>query len=344
LSAAIEPALQQRRSPGRPPHRHLLCDHGHASGEVLPHLAYITPRGRMFHGKAEGALVSALLSKYVGKVQLVFTSPPFPLNRKKKYGNEQGEQYLKWIEGFAASLKPLLTPDGSVVIEMGNAWEPGEPVMSTLALQALLRFLEKGGFKLCQQFVCHNPARLPAPAEWVTIQRIRVKDAYTHVWWMGTTSKPKASNRRVLTEYSPAMRTLLKTKKYNAGRRPSEYEINETSFLKDNGGAIPSNVLTFSNTGAADAYQTYCRARGLDPHPARMPKALAEFFINFLTTPGDLVLDPFSGSNTTGYVAESLGRRWLAIEPQGAYVAGSLGRFLSPKGHSGDKRNGMERS
>jgi len=300
----------------------------------------------MFHGKAEDTLASDLLDRLRGKVQLVFTSPPFPLNRKKKYGNEQGEDYLKWLEGFAQQVRPFLTSDGSVVIEMGNAWEAGEPVMSTLALRALLRFVERGEFKLCQQFVCYNPARLPAPAEWVNIKRIRVKDAYTHVWWMGRTAHPKACNRRILTGYSPAMQTLLKTKKYNAGKRPSEYQINATSFLKDNGGAIPSNVLTCPNTGAGDEYQTYCKANSIGLHPARMPKALAEFFINFLTTPGDLVMDPFGGSNTTGAVAESLGREWISIEPQGEYVVGSIGRFieqdaiptLEKKGRHGTRR------
>lgn len=338
MHATDEPANKQSRGPGRPPHRSLLCTHPGGTPPVAPHLAYVTPLGRMLHGKAEEALESDLLAPYLGKVQLVFTSPPFPLNRKKKYGNEQGDQYLTWLAGFAKRLKPLLTPDGSIVVEMGNAWEPGEPVMSTLAIKALLRFLDEGEFKLCQQFVCYNPARLPAPAEWVTIKRIRVKDAYTHVWWMGLCTKPKASNRRVLVDYSPSMQSLLKTGKYNAGRRPSEYQINEKSFLKDNGGAIPSNVLTFPNTGAGDSYQTYCKAQGLGLHPARMPQGLARFFIRFLTTKGDLVLDPFGGSNTTGIVAEEEQRRWIAIEPQFEYVAGSLGRFLATDGETGQTR------
>ncbi len=290
-------------------------------------LAYRTMRGIMFHGSAEAVLTSALAKKYRGKVQLIFTSPPFPLNRKKKYGNVQGEAYVVWLASFAPLFREFLKPDGSIVIELGNAWAPGQPVMSTLALEALLTFREKGEFHLCQQFVCNNPARLPTPAQWVTVERIRVKDSFTHVWWMSPSVRPKADNRRVLKEYSAAMLKLLSSKRYNPGKRPSEHQIGNVSFLRDNKGAIPSNVLTLTNTAAIDDYIRYCRRHQLHLHPSRMPKGLPEFFINFLTSSRDLVLDPFAGSNTTGAVAERLGRRWLSIDTNQEYIEGSRGRF-----------------
>jgi len=296
-------------------------------GEVS--VAYRTRLGRLIQGKAETALQDRLLARYRGQVQLIFTSPPFPLNRKKKYGNATGEAFKEWLAAFAPLFREFLAPTGSIVIEMGNAWVPGEPVMSTLALESLLAFQKRGRLNLCQQFVCHNPARLPSPAEWVTVQRIRVKDAFTNVWWLAPTSRPYADNRRVLQPYSKSMLRLLKRQSYNGGRRPSEHHINPTSFLTDNQGAIPSNVLTISNTRSHESYQSYCRAQGLQMHPARMPEELARFFIDFLTEPGHLVLDPFGGSNTTGAAAESLGRKWLAIEPNSEYIAGSKGRFDS---------------
>lgn len=281
----------------------------------------------MIEGLSENVLASETAKKYHGKVQLIFTSPPFPLNRKKRYGNVQGDAYVDWLAGFAPVFKDLLKPDGSIVLELGNAWVPGSPVMSPLALKALLAFLERGNLQLCQQFVCYNPARLPSPAEWVNVQRIRVKDSYTHVWWMSPTERPKADNRRVLKEYSKSMLKLLKSQKYNGGTRPSQHSIGKTSFLTDHGGAIPSNVLTLANTNSTDGYLKYCRAHALRPHEARMPIGLPEFFIKFLTTPKNLVLDPFAGSNTTGAAAEGLKRRWISIEASPQYIATSLGRF-----------------
>ena len=293
--------------------------------------SYKTKRGQMYWGTAEQFLESPFAKKYAGKVALIFTSPPFPLNRKKKYGNRQGAEYVAWLASLAKKFKALLAPKGSIVMEMGNAWEPGQPVMSTLALRALIQFTEEGKLNLCQQFICNNPARLPSPAQWVNVDRIRVKDSYTHVWWFAATAKPKANNRNVLIEYSESMKHLLKTKKYNAGKRPSEFVIGEKSFLTDNAGAIPSNVLTIANTGSSENYQMYCREKGLPLHPARMPSKLAEFFIKFLTDKNDIVLDPFAGSNTTGAAAQALGRKWVSIEPQQGYIKGSKARFRPKK-------------
>lgn len=296
-------------------------------GRPSREVAYATRLGRMLHGKSDELLSSDALSRYRGKVNLIFTSPPFPLNRKKRYGNEAGDEYIEWLNDFGPLLKKMLTANGSIVMEMGNSWEPGSPVMSTLALRALLKFQESNGFHLCQEFIWHNPARLPSPAQWVNVERIRVKDSFTKLWWLSTTKKPKANNRHVLQEYSASMKHLLKSGKYNSGKRPSQHNIGEESFLTDNGGAIPANVLTYANTQANDDYQNYCRKHNIQPHPARMPIDLAKFFIKFLTEPGDFVLDPFGGSNTTGAAAESLNRYWMSIEATNEYIQGSLGRF-----------------
>ena len=305
-------------------------------------LAYAESFGSMYRGSAEAFLLSRAGKKQKGKTQLIFTSPPFPLNRKKKYGNKTGQEYVKWLAEFAPRFSELLKKNGSIVLEMGNAWEQGQPVMSTLALEALLAFLKRGKLHLCQQFICYNPARLPTPAQWVTVERIRVKDAYTHVWWMAKNPRPKATNRRVLKDYSASMLKLLSSKRYNAGHRPSEHKIGKKSFLRRNRGAIPSNVLQFTNTGSSDVYLKYCRERKLKPHPARMPIGLPDFFIRFLTQPGDLVFDPFAGSNTTGAVAEKLKRNWVCVEPREDYIKASVGRFHSPDGT--DRGQGSKKS
>jgi DNA modification methylase len=290
-------------------------------------VAYQTTLGRMMLGLSDDLLRSGTLEKFEGKVNLVFTSPPFPLNRKKRYGNKNGQEYIEWLSSYGPLLKKMLTPDGSIVMEIGNAWEQGSPVMSTLPIRSLLRFQEDNELFLCQEFVWHNPAKLPTPAQWVNIERLRVKDNFTKIWWLSPTEKPRADNRRVLQEYSKSMKDLLKSGKYNAGKRPSEHRIGEESFLNNNGGAIPGSVLTFANTQANDEYQNYCREHNIEPHPARMPIELAGFFIRMLTAPGDLVLDPFAGSNTTGAASERLGRYWLSIEAEEKYVLGSVGRF-----------------
>ena len=296
----------------------------------MPDVAYNTDLGVMLVGRAEDALTSPNVHER-GHAQLVFSSPPFALQRKKAYGNLTGDEYVAWLASFAPLIRDTLAPDGSIVLELGNAWEPGLPVMSTVAIEALLAFGRAGGFHVCQQFVWENPARLPSPAQWVTVERTRVKDSFTHVWWFSPSERPKADNRRVLVPYSPSMRRLLDRGTYNSGPRPSGHVIGKESFLTDNGGAIPSNVIRIANTRSSnDRYLAYCRERDIIPHPARMPVELAEFFIRFLTDPGDLVLDPFAGSNTTGAAAEGLNRRWIGIEENPDYANASEGHFIGP--------------
>ena len=316
---------------------------------------YQTTLGSAYCGDSARILRTVPFLARRGKVQLAFTSPPFPLNTKKSYGNLTGTAYIKWFAKFAPLLRELVSDDGSIVIEIGNAWLPGEPVMSTHVLEAFLRFLKKGDLHLCQEFIWYNPARLPSPIEWVNKERIRVKDAFTRIWWMSPTTRPKADNRKVLREYSPSMKRLIATGKYNAGPRPSQHHIGADSFKADNGGAIPSNVggvealpsldghitpnqfakflsetdslLKTANTISGDGYRRFCVDHGTPVHPARMPPTLVEFFLRFLTDEGDAVLDPFAGSNTTGAVAESLRRRWISVEADWTYAAHSIGRF-----------------
>jgi len=256
-------------------------------------------------------------------VSLVFTSPPFALRRQKAYGNVSAAQYIDWFWPIADQILRVLRKDGSFVMELGGAWNPGSGTRSLFPYELLLRLGKI--FSLAQDFYWFNPSRLPTPAEWVTIRRTRVKEAVTTLWWLSKTTEPQADNRQVLVPYSKSMKRLLKDG-YKAAKRPSQHEIGP-HFQRDNGGAIPPNLLTVPNTRSYDEYLFRCRAAGLPIHPARFPPELPDFFIRFLTKPGQTVLDPFAGSNVTGQVAEALGRNWASVEINADYVAGSKLRF-----------------
>ncbi len=291
-------------------------------------LVFRTDLGSSYVGDSEQVLKCKQFSSYIHRVNLIFTSPPFPLIRKKSYGNLNGESYVNWLSQFGPIFNDLLAPDGSLVIELGNAWNRGSPTMSLTPIKSLIALKEKGKFNLCQEFIWHNTGKLPSPAQWVNVKRVRVKDAFTRLWWLAPTANPKANNREVLTEYSNSMKRLLKRKKYNSGRRPSQHTIGEESFLKNNNGAIPSNVFSIANTTSVDPYLDYCRKERVSTrHPCRMPIDLAKFFVLFLTDENDLILDPFAGTNVTGYVAETNKRRWLSIEKNREYATSATSRF-----------------
>jgi site-specific DNA-methyltransferase (cytosine-N4-specific) len=276
-------------------------------------------------GKAYQADALSVLRRLpAGSVSLVLTSPPFALRRQKAYGNVRATEYVEWFWPFAQEIHRVLRADGSFVFDLGGAWNPGRGTRSLYQYELILRLTEI--YHLAQEFYWYNPSKLPTPAEWVTIRRTRVKDAVTTLWWLSKTESPQADNRRVLKPYSPSMLRLLRDG-YKVARRPSQHDISP-HFRRDNGGAIPPNLLSIPNTRSSDAYLRRCRAAGLTIHPARFPPGLADFFIRFLTLPGQLVLDPFAGSNVTGQEAESLGRRWISVEINADYVAGSRFRFV----------------
>jgi site-specific DNA-methyltransferase (cytosine-N4-specific) len=263
-------------------------------------------------------------------INLVITSPPFALQRKKEYGNEDQHQYVDWLLQFGRKVLPKLKEDGSFVVDIGGAYKKGIPIRSLYPFEVLLRMCNEVGFHLAEDFYWFNPSKLPSPIEWVNKRKLRVKDSVNTVWWFSKGTSPKSDVTKVLVEYSERMKTLLKDPEgfYSPKVRPSGHDIG-SGFGKDNGGAIPSNLLQIPNSESNGFYLRGCKELGLPAHPARFPSRLPEFFIRMLTEPGDVVLDIFSGSNTTGMVSEKENRRWLSFELSREYVSLSVLRFLS---------------
>jgi len=274
-------------------------------------------------------------------VDLVLTSPPYALHFKKAYGNVDKAEYVDWFRRFGEEIYRVLKPSGSFVLNIGGSYNAGSPTRSLYHFRLLLMLCEVVGFRLAQECFWYNPAKLPAPAEWVNVRRVRVKDSVEYVFWLSKTDDPKANNRNVLVEYSPDMLRLIR-KGYRAKNRPSGYKITG-KFQNHRGGAIPTNVvradiefdgipdnmLERGNNESNSAYIRRTAEVRQKAHPARFPAALPEFFIRLLTDEQDLVVDPFAGSNMTGAVAEGLSRRWIGFEILRDYAENSQLRFES---------------
>jgi site-specific DNA-methyltransferase (cytosine-N4-specific) len=287
--------------------------------------------------------LEALRALPSGGVNAVVTSPPYALHFKKEYGNADKVDYVAWFLPFAREVFRVLQDDGSFILNIGGSYNAGTPTRSLYHLKLLIALIEDVGFHLAQECFWYNPAKMPTPAEWVNVRRVRIKDSVEYVFWLSKTPWPKANNRNVLKAYSPDMERLVK-RGVRATTRPSGHAIKASFSNGDAGGAIPSNVLEetvaqaeinatdflkFGNNAANDQYTVRCKEAGIRIHPARFPAALPEFFIKLVTDIGDLVVDPFAGSNTTGFVAESLARRWIAMDQVEDYLKASAYRFDS---------------
>ncbi len=309
-------------------------------------IEYNTKYWKIYQWDSLNLLSWKLWKELEWKVDLLITSPPFPLNAKKKYWNLQWDEYLNWFISMAPIFSKLLSETWSIIIEVWNAWEPWRPVQSLLNLKSLLWFVEnkEAWLKFIQEFIVYNPSRLPSPAPWVTQKRIRTIDSFTHVWWLSKTDFPKADNSKVLRPYSKSIKSLLKNKKYNSWIRPSGHYISEKSFFTEHKGSImhnvieldplnensdvkfPENILSISNWWE-DSFLKKCKEKWIKPHPARMNWKLVSFFVEFLTDKWDLILDPFAWSNTTWYISEIMERNWIWCEMDLDYITQSKLRF-----------------
>lgn len=383
-------------------HRDTTLIHGHDEQQHIDD----TVRGAMYQGDSREYLKQIIDSDQ--EIDLIVTSPPFGLRKKKEYGNEDPEDYIEWFLDFAELAYQALADDGDFVVDIGGGWVRGEPIRSTYHFELLIDLATDRGklsdrmgqrFNLSQDFYWYNPAKLPTPAQWVTIERIRVKDAVNHVWWFSKDNarrgeEEKPDNRAVLKPYSDAQKSLMENG-YNDKMRPSGHRISNQFDNPTENGAIRPNfwdlienqmepmglhdmldfagvspelrraaekedrieelaefavddealdeftdlmdistdaespVMKIANTRSRTHYLVGCDKLDMDPHPARFPRELPEFFIQLLTDPEDLVVDIFAGSNMTGWVAQQYDRNWLSFEMNSEYIESSRFWFMS---------------
>lgn len=270
-------------------------------------------------------------------ITLCCCSPPYPLAKARSYGNPSESVYVDWI---CQQLEPIvknLVRGGSIALNISNdVFLPGMPARSLYRERLILALHDRLGLFKMDEFPWHNPSKPPGPVRYASIDRTQLNVAWEPVYWL--TNDPRAvrsDNRRVLREHTERHLRLMQ----NGGEQRDQvfsdgaYRVHPGRFGNQTDGKIPRNVLTFGHSCSDQrAYKRAARAAGLPAHGAPMPLALASFLIEFLSEPGDLIVDPFGGSFTTAKAAERLGRRWLSSECMLEYVLGGATRFYDARG------------
>lgn len=265
-------------------------------------------------------------------IMLILTSPPYPLSRPRTYG---GPSVASYIDFICEALEPLvrrMTPEGSLTLNVTNdVFEPGSPARSLYRERLSIALHERLGLHAMDTLIWHNASKPPGPAAWASKKRVQLNVAWEPILWFAKDPmRVKADNRRVLLPHTPRHQQLIDRagETRNGVFGDGAYRIRPGAFGSQTEGRIPRNVLPYGHRCKdQDRYRAYARERGLPVHAAAMPLALASFLVQWLTAPGDLVVDPFGGTVTSGRAAEVNGRRWVVTEKFLQYLLGAAGRF-----------------
>jgi len=237
------------------------------------------------------------------RFDLIVTSPPYADQRDKTYGGIKPENYTDWFTARSAEFFRVLKPTGTFILNIKEKAEKGE--RHTYVLELILA-LRKQGWLWTEEYIWHK--RNCHPGKWPN----RFRDAWERCLQFNKMRHFKMFQDQVRVPMGDWSKARLKnlgkndTVRFNS-RVGSGFGKNIANWVGRDL-AYPDNVLHFA---------TECANKN---HSAAFPKALPEWFIKLFTEPGDWILDPFTGSCTTNFVAQNLGRHSVGIDSKREYV------------------------
>lgn len=304
----------------------------HPAAPLVKLVAFSTELGVAIWGRCEEVFPGLTKS-----VALCVTSPPYPLRKARAYGGPTAADYTDFLCRALEPIVRALIPGGSLVLNISNdIFESGRPSRDLYAERLVLALHDRLGLALMDRIPWVNPSKPPAPTYWACVRKVQMVATYEPVYWFtNDPDRVRADNRRVLEAHSARQEALHarggehRRTVYGDGTR----RVRPGSYGRATAGRLPRNVLTRGHTCSdSKAYRRHAQALDLPVHAAMQPTTVPDFFIRFLTEPGDLVVDPFGGTVKTGLAAERLGRRWLVTEQMGAYLRGAAELFRTAVG------------
>ena len=265
-------------------------------------------------------------------ISLCLTSPPYPLAVPRAYGNTTAAEYVDWICGLLEPIVKKLMPGGSIALNVSNdVFESKSPSRSLYRERLAIALHDRFGLWKMDELIWHNASKAPGPLRYASIDRTQLNVAWEPVLWFCNDPKlVRSDNRRVLQEHNERQLKLMAA---GGEKRVTSFgdganRLRAGSFANVTAGRIPRNVLSYGHRCADQRVaRDFARDSGISEHGAAMPLRLAKFLVEFLSEPGDLVVDNFAGWNTTARAAELTGRRWLTTERAGEYMLSGSQRF-----------------
>lgn len=271
-------------------------------------------------------------------IHLAITSPPYPLRDPRNYGNPNAAEYVDFICNEIEPIVRNLVPGGSIVLNISNdIFEHKSPARSLYVERMVIALHDRLGLHLMDRMIWANYSKPPGPTYWACVNRVQLCTSYEPIFWFTNDPlKVRSDNRRVLEQHSNRHAALISSggeqRVTNFG--DGAYRLKHGSFSNETKGKIPKNILERGHSCAdTKAYRAYAKELGLPLHGAMFPTSIPDFFVRFLTQPGELVVDPFGGTTKTGLAAERLGRRWIVVDKIAQYLRGGAGMFRDAPGY-----------
>lgn len=280
-------------------------------------LIYTTSDGIALWAHAEDAAAHI----GAGNVDLVMTSPPYPVV-KRAYGRFTVPEWLEWMRNLMGIWKQLISDDGTIAVNLMDVFVGGTPMLSPYIERFTLAAIDDVGLNFAGRMAWHSQTKL-GNINWHAKAKVQPKNSLEHILLFSKSERPSWDITRMdRGEYVGEERV-----RSGKGKRPSGYDIDDAAFARNENGPLPGNLIVAPGASGNDTYSRRCRAAGLPAHPARYPEKLPRQVILMTTDKGDTVYDPMAGSNTTGKVASDLGRRFISSDPMLPYVESSAFRF-----------------
>ncbi|MBN2755163.1 MAG: site-specific DNA-methyltransferase [Candidatus Goldbacteria bacterium] len=241
-----------------------------------------------------------------GTINLVYADPPYNLsgNGLNLTNNKTGGAFYK-------------------VNEKWDKWDTDDYfAFSFNWIKGVYEVLKEGGslYISCSQ---HNIAEIILNAKRAGFKLNNI------ITWYKTNAMPNIT-KRTFTHSTEYVCWFVKGKKwvfnYNEVKK---FNPNKT---KDGQDKQMRDFLDFIELPVLQGKERIRGSKGRAAHPTQKPERLLELIIKASSNPGDVVLDPFFGTGTTGAVAAKLGRNWIGIEANSKYVKMAEKRLKKNKG------------
>lgn len=264
-----------------------------------------------------GDCIDVLKQMEDGSIDMIMTSPPYA-DQIKNYGDVvekvKPDAYIDWFLPRAKEFYRVLSPTGSFILNINDKTDG--KFQNIFVFKLVVELCETVGFHLVRDYIWYNPAT--PPNVFSRGKMGRTKKSHEYCFWFSKSDTWTFNMDPIRKPYGSGMKKIIEGDEIYRGdrhknTRPSRHNFDLSHPWKDNGGADPGSVISISNTASNGTLHKICDELQLK-HPARYPEKLVEFFILSGTNEGDVILDPFAGSGTTGVVAKKNGRNFICID------------------------------